>query len=120
MKTITKSIIAGAVALALVTLGTSQAQAHGWPVAVGVAGGVTAGVVVGATIANAYAPAYYAYPAPAYPAPVVVQASAPVCYNPGPVVVGERYPYIYPAVRVGFGWGPRYHYGYRGYRGWRR
>jgi hypothetical protein len=123
MKTMTKSIMAGAVALALVTVGTSQAQARGWPVAGAVVGGLAAGTVIGTTIASASAPAYYGYPAysaPVYPAPIVVQAPAPAWYYPRPVVVAAPVPYYgYPAVRAGFWWGPRYHYGY-GYRGYRR
>ncbi len=62
MKTITKSILAGAVALALVTVGTSQAQAGGWPIAAGVVGGLAVGTAVGAAVANSSAPAYYGYP----------------------------------------------------------
>jgi len=121
MKTMTKSILAGAVALALATVGTSQAQAGGWAVAGGVMGGLAAGTVIGATIASASTPAYYAYPAPAYPvpayyaypAPVVVRAPVPAyCYT-RPVVVAAPVPYVYPLVRAGYWWGPRYHYGYR-------
>jgi hypothetical protein len=134
MKTLTKSLIAGAVALALVTVGTQQAQAGGWPIAAGVVGGLAAGTVIGATVASASAPAYYGYPAPVYPAPAYgyaapvypgpVVAPAPA-YYPRPVVVAAPYPYYYgyPGFRAGFGWGPgyRYGYGYRGgYRGYRR
>jgi hypothetical protein len=122
MKTITKSMLAGAVALALVTVGTEQARA--WPVAPVVVGSVAAGAVIGATVASATAPAYYAYPgpvvappvyaAPVCPAPVVVRAPV-VCYPPT-VVVGAPFHYWYPGYRGGYAWGPRYHYGY-GYRG---
>jgi hypothetical protein len=126
MKTMTKSILAGAVALALATVGTSQAQAGGWAVAGGVVGGLAAGTVIGATIASAYDPAYYGYPAPMYRAPAyyaysapAYPALAPACYYPRPVVVAAPFPYVYPAVRAGYAWGPRYHYGY-GYRGYRR
>ena len=126
MKTMTKSIMAGALALALVTVGTPQAQAGGWPVAGAVVGGLAAGAVIGATVASAAAPAYYGYPAPAYPAPAYGYAApvypAPVYYCPRPVVVAAPFPYVYPGVRTGYWWGPRYHYGYgyRGYRGYRR
>jgi hypothetical protein len=118
MKTMTKSILAGAIALALATAGTSKAQAGVWPVAGAAVGGLAVGTVIGATIANASAPAYYAYPAAAYPAPVVAQAPVPAYCYPGPVVVAARVPYVYPRVRAGFWWGPRYRYGYRGYRRW--
>jgi hypothetical protein len=123
MKTMIKSMIAGAVALGVVALGTSQAEA--WPIAPVVVGSVAAGAVVGATIATAVAPHYYGYPAPVYysppvysapvcPAPVV--AVAPYCYPQPVVVVGPR-PYWYGGAR-GY-WGPHYGYGYRG-RGFRR
>ncbi len=132
MKTLTKSIMAGAVALALVTVGTQQARAGGWPIAAGVVGGLAVGTVVGASIASASAPAYYGYPAPVYPAPgyayaatacpAPVVAVAPVCY-PRPVVVAAPFPYYgYPGVRAAYWGGPRYGYaygyGYRGYRGY--
>jgi len=120
MKTMTKSILAGAVALAMVTVGTPQAQAGGWAVAGGVMRGLAVGTVVGATIANASAPAYYAYPGPAYayvgPA---YPAPAPAYYCPPAVVVAAPFPYVYPGMRAGYWWGPRYRYGY-GYRGYRR
>jgi hypothetical protein len=119
MKKMTKSILACAVALALATVGTSQARANGWPVAAGVAGGLAAGTVIGVTIASATAPAYYAYPPAVYPAPVVVRAPAPAWYYPRPVIVAPPLPYVYPGFRAGYWWGPRY-YGYRGYRGYRR
>src|SRR5665213_3192095 len=57
MKTMMKSMIAGAVALGVVALGTSQAQA--WPVAPVVVGSV----VVGAAIATVVTP-HYVYAAP--------------------------------------------------------
>ncbi len=118
-------MIAGAVALGVVALGTSQAQA--WPVAPVVVGSVAAGAVVGATIATAAAP-HYTYAAPVYPSPstrprYIVRQFVPrrwlplrYCYSAPVVVVGPR-PYWYGGVR-GY-WGPHYHYGY-GYRGWRR
>jgi hypothetical protein len=109
MKTIMKSILAGAIALALVTVGTSSAQARPWflpPLPGRVAAGFVAGTVVGATI---LAPCY-SYPAPLYPAAAY--------YPPGlrPVVVALPVPYFYGGFRVGYGWGPRYHYGYHGHR----
>jgi hypothetical protein len=120
MKTITKSILAGAVALALVTVGTSQAQAGGWPIAAGVVGGLAVGTAVGAAVANSSAPAYYGYPGPVYPG-YAYSAPVPVGYCPQPVVVAAPGPYFYPGFRAGFGWGRGYHYGYgyRGYHGFR-
>jgi hypothetical protein len=135
MKTLTKSIMTGAVAVALVTLGTQQAQAGGWPIAAGVVGGLAAGTIIGASIASASAPAYYGYTAPvypapgyayatpAYPAPAPVVAVAPAYYPR--VVVAAPYPYWYPGIRAGYAWGPRFGYGYAyrgygGYRGYRR
>ena len=116
MKTMTKSILACAVALALVTVGTSQAKAGPWAVAAGVTAGVATGAVVGAAIASHSAPVYYGYPAPAYPGPVVV--APPVCY-PRAVVVVPPLGFVGPGFRAGY-WGPRYAYGYRGFRGYRR
>jgi hypothetical protein len=118
MKTVTKSIIACAVALAVATVGTSQAKAGPWAVAAGVTGGLAAGAVIGATVASAYHPDYYGYPGAVYPGPVV--AIAPAWCYPRPIVVAPPVPYVYPGFRVGYGWRPHYGYwgGYRGYRRW--
>lgn len=93
MKTITKTILAGAAALALVTAGTTSAQAHPWFVP------RVPRVVVGAAVV---------------PAPVVV---AP------PVVVAAPAPVVYGAYGWGWGphyYGGYYHgwAGYHGYHGW--
>jgi hypothetical protein len=121
MKTFMKTSCVAALILAAATFGAPKAQAGGWPIAAGVVGGVAFGTAVGVTVASAqpvyYSPSYYA-PAPVYapayvPAPVAV--AAPYVYAPR-VVVGAPYPYYYPYVRAGFGWGPRYYYGGRYYR----
>ncbi|HEX4119418.1 MAG TPA: hypothetical protein VH619_02225 [Verrucomicrobiae bacterium] len=99
MKTLTKSILAGAAALALVTLGTSSAEARPWYLPP-----LPGRVAVGVTVAPVTPAPYYAYPAPVYPYPV----ARPV-------------PYFYGGFRGGYGWGwgPHYGYGGRGFGGYR-
>jgi hypothetical protein len=101
MKTIMKSILAGAVGLALITVGTASAEARPW-----FAPPVPGTVVVGATVA----PPYYAYGAPGYAYPYPVG---------GAVVIGAPVPYYYGGFRAGYGWGwgPGYH-GYAGHYGY--
>jgi hypothetical protein len=112
-----KSILAGAVGLALVTVGTASAEAHPWFLPPLPGRAFVGGAVVGATVAAAATAPYYAYGAPTYPAPVGPYAYPyPVA---GPVVVGAPAPYFYGGFRGGYGWGwgAGYH-GYAGYRGY--
>jgi hypothetical protein len=129
MKTFMKTMIAAGVALTLVTAGSNQAQAGGWPIAAGVFGGLAVGTAVGVAVATSH-PVYVSPAYPVYvpaPQPVVVTvavpvqpvvAAAPVClpavspiYCPGPVAIGPRWGYGYPYARVGWGYYPhRYFY----------
>jgi len=94
MKTLMKTSIIAALALAMVTFGTPNARAWGggWPIAAGVVGGLAVGTAIGVAVANANAPAYaypaYSYPAyPAYPAyRTYAPAPAPAYYPATPIV----------------------------------
>lgn len=93
MKTVMKTSIVGALALAMATLGTTNAQAWGaWPIAAAAVGGLAVGTTVGAAVASANAPTY-AYPDayPAYPAAPAYSTTYPAgvpisqqTYAPGP------------------------------------
>jgi hypothetical protein len=117
MKTLIKLSCVAALALAMTTFGTPQAQAGGWCVAGGVLGGLAVGTAVGATVvaANAASPAYYAAPAPVYAAPAYYApptvAVAPVYYGGPRVVCPAPFVYGHPFVRAGFGWGPHFYHG---------
>jgi hypothetical protein len=126
MKTFMKTSCVAALALAMTTFGAAQARAGGWAVAGGVLGGVAVGTAVGVSVASAATPVYYTapppvYAAPTYYAPAAACAPAPVAVAPAyyyapRVVYTAPYPYYYPYGRVGYGWGPRYHYGGRYFR----
>jgi hypothetical protein len=135
MKTFMKTSIVAALALAMATFGTSNARAGGWPIAAGVVGGLAVGTAIGVTVASANAPVY-AYPAYSYPVyppspapalavqpvqpvvqavvppPVYVPQPAPAYYYSSPVVYAASYPYGYPYVRFGWGWGHPQHFVY--------
>ena len=125
--------LAGAMALPI-----DPARAwDGGAVAAGAIGGLAAGALIGAAATNAYGyPAYgYGYaPARAYayePAYVSAYAEEPVVHRRvvyrepayrvvrrAPVVAYDPAPYRWgstwgPTVRVGYGYGPSYGYGYR-------
>ena len=127
MKRFMKIFAVTGLALAVAAVTAPKAQAGAWGIAAGVVGGLAVGTTIGLAAAHTSAPAYYAYPGPAYAytsyaAPTyvaAVPAQQVVCA--APVVYPAAYPYCYrgyygpryygPAVRVGLGWGgPRYHY----------
>ena len=107
MKTLMKTSAVAVLAVAIATLGTSNARAWGgggWPIAAGVFGGLAVGTAIGATVASANAPtyvyptysypvyppaysAYATYPAPAYDtAAPTVQTAQPVQHvQPTPI-----------------------------------
>jgi hypothetical protein len=128
--------VAGAMAL---PTAPAQAWDRGGAIAAGAVGGLAAGALIGAAATNAYAyPAYgygygyaparaYAYE-PAYveepvvrrrvvyrePAYRVVRRAPVVAYDPAPYRWGSGWGTNWgPTVRVGYGYGPSYGWGYR-------
>jgi hypothetical protein len=102
MKMMIKISCVAALALTMTIFGAQNARARGWVVAGGV--GVTVGPAVGVSVAAG--PVYYTAPAP------VVTVAPAYCYGPRVVCAAPYHPYL----RVGYGWGPRYHYGGHFYR----
>ena len=84
-----KTSVVAALALAMATFGTSNAQAGGWPIAAGVLGGLAVGTAIGATVASANAPTYV-YPAYSYPVyssyPAYATYPAPAYRTVAPVI----------------------------------